>query len=292
MSKTGAWRLTGGIFFTLLLRALKQRSGKREFFTDDSDGLSEPEVLYGLSKVIRPDLQIPSKNRKGTIKTDTSNHKACKKNGGSYFPFEDPSAIEAFDVRVRNMYSSVVNDMATFVSSFVDIKSSDGDDVSLVKALLAVINTDDSIHDVQEFYAFPNGATVSKKKLLHSPQICLPSFLLGTWHYAVCRSEKNIFGRETYNEWYPPDNHKIRSCTIKPEEYFDGNVDILYDLDNVEEVLNADDVLDAISENEQDSAESNEAAKKQSPVGQQNIFQQFGNGNNQYAYAHIVNIGR
>lgn len=47
-------RLCGGTFFTLVLQALRQRMNAREHYDGDSDGLSDPEVLVGLIKVINP----------------------------------------------------------------------------------------------------------------------------------------------------------------------------------------------------------------------------------------------
>ena len=60
-------RLCGGTFFTLVLQALRQRMKAREHYSGDSDGLSDPEVLVGLIKVINPDYTDPGKeNLKGT----------------------------------------------------------------------------------------------------------------------------------------------------------------------------------------------------------------------------------
>ena len=60
-------RLCGGTFFTLVLQALRQRMKAREHYSGDSDGLSDPEVLVGLIKVINPDYADPGKeNLKGT----------------------------------------------------------------------------------------------------------------------------------------------------------------------------------------------------------------------------------
>lgn len=52
-------RLCGGTFFTLLLEDRKPRAGVREHYAGEKDGLSEPEVLIGLSKVLVPDFREP-----------------------------------------------------------------------------------------------------------------------------------------------------------------------------------------------------------------------------------------
>ena len=48
-------RLCGGTFFTLVLQDLRQRMKAREHYKGDRDGLTDPEVLMGLIKVINPD---------------------------------------------------------------------------------------------------------------------------------------------------------------------------------------------------------------------------------------------
>lgn len=61
----------------------------REHYSGDSDGLSDPEVLVGLIKVINPDYTDPGKeNLKGTA----NNYKACKISNSTYLPFDDEQA--------------------------------------------------------------------------------------------------------------------------------------------------------------------------------------------------------
>ena len=61
-------RLCGGTFFTLLLEDRKPRARVREHYAGEKDGLSEPEVLIGLSKVLVPDFQEPLESMMTTIK--------------------------------------------------------------------------------------------------------------------------------------------------------------------------------------------------------------------------------
>ena len=58
-------RLCGVTFFTLLLEV-------REHYAGEKDGLSEPEVLIGLSKVLVPDFQELLESMMTTIKGNTS----------------------------------------------------------------------------------------------------------------------------------------------------------------------------------------------------------------------------
>ena len=87
MTKNDNVRLCGGTFFTLLLEARKPRYGVREHYMGDTDGLSEPETLIGLAKIIVPDFQEPLQSMMKTIKGNTFDYKSCKNKGGTYFPF-------------------------------------------------------------------------------------------------------------------------------------------------------------------------------------------------------------
>ena len=52
--------LCGGTFFVLLLQDLRDRYGARQHYAGDRDGLSDPEVLIGLIKVINPGYRAPA----------------------------------------------------------------------------------------------------------------------------------------------------------------------------------------------------------------------------------------
>lgn len=55
MTKGDNPRLCGGTFFVLVLQALKQRVKARQHYKGERDGLSDPEVLIGLSYINRSD---------------------------------------------------------------------------------------------------------------------------------------------------------------------------------------------------------------------------------------------
>ena len=62
MKESTCPRLCGGTFFTLVLQGLKQRTKAREHYRGERDGLSDPEVLVGLIRVINPDYNAPELN--------------------------------------------------------------------------------------------------------------------------------------------------------------------------------------------------------------------------------------
>ena len=193
-------RLCGGTFMTLVIQALLQRKKARETYKGESDKLNDPDVLVGLITVINPDYEDPGK---AVLKTKANDYKSCKLSTGQYLPFGDKLAIGVFDQRVRNNYLAARNDMCIFVDSFIETGTKLQKDVRLVKALIDLIEQDDSINDSVEFMVGENGDAVRKDQLRNQKRVCLPSFLLGIWHFIVVNRKNNKVGQLTYDTWCP-----------------------------------------------------------------------------------------
>ena len=162
-------RLCGGTFFTLVLQALRQRMKAREHYSGDSEG-----------------------NLKGTA----NNYKACKTSSSTYLPFDDEQVISAFDTEVKTNYQPVLNRMIAFVNDFLDIGETVHKDVNLVRALVDLIQQDQTIKTDDEFYIGANGEKKKKAALGDLKKVCLPSFLVGVWHYVVVNRRANAVGKK------------------------------------------------------------------------------------------------
>lgn len=202
MSNDVKQRLCGGTFFTLFLRARKPLLGANIYYTGKPEPYSEPIALFALSKVIAPDWTSVFDYKKSTVNGNTSEYKTCKNDGGWLFPFSDDAEISAFDSRVKEHYETALGEMCNVVDLFIN-KGSAQKDKRLVKELLSLISLDDSISDDQLFFTAENGKPITKQALLQSSSFCMQPFLLGIWHFAVTRPEKNTFGQETINLWCP-----------------------------------------------------------------------------------------
>lgn len=210
---------------TLVIQALRQRMKAREHYKGDSDGLTNPETLVGLIKVINPDYQDIGKDKfKGTA----NNYKACKTSKSTYLPFNDEQVISAFDETVRTSYQIALNRMIAFVNDFIDLGEAVHKDVLLVRALVDLIQQDQSIDENEVFYIGKNGEKIKKAALGDLKEVCLPSFLLGVWHYVVVNRRDNSVGRETYDEWCPSMDRSPRKYTAHMGEgILDGLVTYL-----------------------------------------------------------------
>ena len=195
-------RLCGGIFFTLLLQAKKQRIKVRSTYSGDSDGLSDTEMLKALIRIMDPNYSDPPIS---TFKNNTSKYKACGVAKGTYLPFDDDSTIKAFDCKVEKHYTDVLLAMTNFINTFIDIQN-EAKCTQLVKALLELITTDTTIGVSESFYISSDGQCISKTEVCNLSNICLNAFLLGIWHYIVVNRPDNLIGKDTYETWHnPPD---------------------------------------------------------------------------------------
>lgn len=232
-------RLCGGTFFTLILQALRQRMNAREHYSGDSDGLSNPEVLVGLLRVINSAYEDPGKEK---LKTIANNYKRCDTSTSTYLPFGDDQVINAFDKTVRTDYQLALNRMIEFANKFLDIGEPVHKDVSLVRALIDLIQQDQSINEDDEFYIEPNGQIKKKTAFGGLKEVCLPSFLLGVWHYVVVNRKDNSVGKETYDVWCPSTGGGQRKYTAHMGEGILGDL-TTYCVDAAEKTEAAETVI-------------------------------------------------
>ena len=211
MVQTENMKLCGGTFFTLLLEARKPRMGVREHYRGEGDGLSEPEVLFALAKVVKPDWEKPSESMMQTIKGNVSEYKLCKAEGGTYFPFKEKDAKAAFDERIKSEYSVPYKAMVDLVDEFVDTAGSTKKDIRLVKALVELIIKDSSIDDGQRFFVNADGSSSTKVEILDMTEISFVAFLLGVWHYSV--QQQNGSGKYTSDILCPAASGRKREYT-------------------------------------------------------------------------------
>ena len=216
-------RLCGGTFFVLVLQALRQRVKARQHYKGERDGLSDPEVLMGLIKVINPEYQEP---REGALKGKTNDFKSCKTSTGQYLPFGDTPEIDTFDKRVRERFPDALGAMTEFVARFLEVGTVVKKDERLVKALIDLIQQDDSIEPEEAFYIEENGGIIKKTALGGLGDVCFPAFLLGVWHYVVVNRKDNSVGRATYDKWCPEHGGAPRTYIGDMGKHISRDIDV------------------------------------------------------------------
>lgn len=284
-------RLCGGTFMTLVIQALLQRKKAREHYKGESDKLNDPDVLVGLITVINPDYKDPGKD---VLKTKANDYKSCKLSKGEYLPFGDKLQIEVFDQRVHGDYLAARNDMCGFVENFIETGTKLQKDVRLVKALMDLIDQDDSIDDDVEFLVGENGEAVRKDQITEMKKVCLPSFLLGIWHFIVVNRKNNKIGKITYDIWCPENGGGTREYEGHIGETITGKIDV-YMIAPTEEEQCEDVEAEVVDEPEKANQSSNQQQSENAGT-QQNLQQQINNpftfiqnGDNNTQIGYIAN---
>ncbi len=299
MKKDRNLRLCGGTFFLLLLEARKQRKTAKDYYNGETDGLSELNTLMGLSKILVPDLQDPLLTMKNTIQGNASEYKACKTEGGQYFCFADPAARSSFDSVVKENYQEVLHRMSKFVHAFLEVGGSMKKDERLVRALVDLINRDNSISNETPFYINKDGSVSTKREISKIDKVYLEPFLLGVWHFSVLRSEGNTIGKETFEFLCPPKGGGRRVYEGSLGENLDQSFDLInlgVPVDVSEDSKKLDPELEFIDDDNQEyvgqmgSDENSFKGSPQQTIYNPTIFQQQGNHNVQIAHVEKLNM--
>lgn len=173
-------------------------------------------------------------------------------------------------------------------------------DERLVRELLALVKLDDSIKDHQPLYVTECGEAISKADLLKEEHICLQSFLLGMWHFAITRPEKNAFGKSTIDQWCPSTGGGKREYKGNLQDLVTSPINLTYhtinDEPEKEEPIETSDTIDAeIVDDDTVDKSSENASVGASPQVINNspnffTFNVTGNGNNFYNQVDTVVI--
>lgn len=96
----------------------------------------------------------------------------------------------------------------------------EGDNLEVLKLLqtsyyrkVKMIYIDQTIKAGDEFFIGLHGEKKKKAALGDLKEVCLPSFLLGVWHYVVLNRRDNSVGKITYDEWCPSNDRAPRKYT-------------------------------------------------------------------------------
>ncbi|MFI3253649.1 MAG: hypothetical protein R3Y63_04810 [Eubacteriales bacterium] len=162
MKKNLKYRLTGGVFFGLVLKARKFRTQPRKPACGETDKLSESDVMVRLIQILQPTWCGFDKQNSSSFGTAINSYKTFKNAKSVFFPFLEDDTKRKFTKNLKENYEKMLNSMESFVSLSLDFEEKCTD---LVKELLDLIERDETILDSQEFYIERDGQTVKKEDI-------------------------------------------------------------------------------------------------------------------------------
>ncbi|MBW8382052.1 MAG: hypothetical protein K0M69_05970, partial [Youngiibacter sp.] len=192
--------LCGGTFLTQILLSRKPTTSRRQRTQGISDTFGEPDVLFGLIRLVQPDYIRPAGD---TFRTYTSKYKKCDGYTPDALKFDNEVVISAFLERLETDYATELNKAEELANQFIDIGSTAKNDVLLVKRLIELIREDEGISDSHQFTVGSDGTSASKSELDSVDEVCLPAFLLSIWKFVVTERKDNSIGAATIAAWFP-----------------------------------------------------------------------------------------
>lgn len=176
-----AFRLSGGIFFNLILAA------RKKLLANQNECLRE--LLYIFDRSARG----LSGNSLGTI---ASRFRNCDpKLHSDYIKFGDPVIVDEFNGRIQDDYDSVVNEVKHYADQYLDLKVNGR---WLARSLMELVEKDDRIREKTEFLVLPGGFPVCKEEFRKMQMVHIYNLLLSVWHYICCTKGMAEDGQETY----------------------------------------------------------------------------------------------
>ena len=143
---------------------------------------------------------------------DTSKYKDCLIEGSSNIPFNQIRVTEKYNGLVRKNYREALERMHTFVTAHLD----PGMDAWLVKALLEIIENDDSIDENVSFLINADGSAMSKESISKERWFTIDSFLVGVLDFILqYRRGENYLGESTLDLYGEKKPRKQRVYTGK-----------------------------------------------------------------------------
>lgn len=217
MTNTAFPVLCGGTFFTQILQSRKPTASRRQRTKGISDIFREPDVLFGLVKMVLPDYIKPAGD---TFKTYTTKYKKCAEYTPDDLKFENESVVSAFLTRLEKEYAAEINKAAAFTKQFIDISTTTQNHVFLVKRLIELIRDDESLPTTVTFTIGRDNASITKNEIADVTEVYLPAFLLSVWKFIVTKRKDNSIGAATIASWFPEGTGRykgISGSTIKQE---------------------------------------------------------------------------
>lgn len=205
----GYFRLCGGTLFTLIIEASLPKPSNSEIYSGAENCITEEILLTDLLRIAMPTLPTLESN-------DALRFKQCVGKISRKLKTAKGEIGIVLTNRLDSDYRACYQAMTAFILKYLD--QPQGKDQKLVRALLELIEQDQSIDPAQTFRACPWGKSISKSDMTKMVVINIPSFLLGILHFSLTEIADNSVGQDTYNTWCP------ESSTKHERRYYQGHM--------------------------------------------------------------------
>ena len=204
-------KLTGGIFFNFLLKGLKPKYTKIDNNISKRGGITEFQLMQELIETVN---QNHPKTNSSTMRTNTSQYKACKINDSDWLPFNNDSFINNFKNLMLNNYKEIEKRFVTFITKFFDLEDT-SNLREIGQNILELIKKDETISN-DTIFIFSEKTRLKKDEIKPNLKYHLHSILLATWFYIIENKVNNKDGKLTLENFISNKGHSHSLKIFEP----------------------------------------------------------------------------
>lgn len=173
------YTLCGGTFIYMILSCLKSISKRRGA---NNGGVTEPNCFTDLIEIagLERDYKLSSED----VSTVISKYKHCTLEAPDWMLINRKDYKDSLDELIKTDYASALHSTIVWSSKYLDLITN-GD--FICKALLEIVYYDETIDKNDKIHANYDGSLVSFNDLFVAEYIHIQAFILGMWHYVICK---------------------------------------------------------------------------------------------------------
>ena len=190
--------LCGGVFFTLLVEASRERVSPTKGYKGIKGDVRDEYIMKDLVEL--PGSGLANFDKQSDFGDSVSKYKNCKSDYGMSMPFRKYEYKESLREKITHDTDRALYLMATILTRYFAMKRRDDGIYPLdlaVRKILYVIKKDEYINRDDELLCGKNCTPIKKKDLVQAKTIDVQPFLLGVWNYILQNRPDNKHGQDT-----------------------------------------------------------------------------------------------
>ncbi|MBO5597628.1 MAG: hypothetical protein J5943_03365 [Oribacterium sp.] len=190
--------LCGGVFFTLLVEASRERVSPTKGYKGIKGDVRDEYIMKDLVEL--PGKGFANFDKQSDFGDSVSKYKNCRSDYGMSMPFRKYEYKESLREKITQDTDRALYLMSIILKKYFAMKKR-GDGIYpldlAVRKILYVIKKDDDIGRDDELLCGKNCTPIKKKDLVQAKAIDIQPFLLGVWNYILQNRPDNKHGQDT-----------------------------------------------------------------------------------------------
>ncbi len=190
--------LCGGVFFTLLVEASRERVSPTKGYKGIKGDVRDEYIMKDLVEL--PGKGLANFDKQNNFGDSVSKYKNCKSDYGMSMPFHKYEYKESLREKITQDTDRALYLISIILKKYFAMKKRDDGIYPLdlaARKILYVIKKDDDIGQNDELLCGKNCTPIKKKDLVQAEAIDIQPFLLGVWNYILQNRPDNKHGRDT-----------------------------------------------------------------------------------------------